>query len=64
MSLRSNADKPAIADAKYNMSNVAINKLLLLSYLFTQNRLEKCSSSNYAGVCTKDRDLFLVCHTI
>lgn len=44
MSLRNHADKASIAEEKYNMSNVAINKFLPLSYLFTQNReeLELC----------------------
>ena len=64
LSLRIYADQPATAEEKYNMSNAAINKFPLLSRLFTQNRGGRSSSSNYAAVCTKDRDLFLVYHNI
>lgn len=41
VSLKEYADKPARAENKYHMSNVGINKSLLFSYLFTQNRREK-----------------------
>lgn len=64
MSLRNYADKRATAEEKHNVSNVAINTFLPRSYLFTQRSREKNWCSDYAGVCTKDRDLFLVYHNI